>query len=47
MFVLMILLWILLRMSAPAWCYILLAMSAAAKMFKAIYEVSKEDENGD
>jgi hypothetical protein len=45
MFVLMILLWVLIRMSAPTWCYILLALSALGKILKGFYEVSKDEEN--
>lgn len=41
MFVLMILLWVLIRMSAPTWCYILLALSAMGKILKGFYEASK------
>lgn len=45
MFVLMILLWVLIRMSAPTWCYILLALNALGKILKGFYEVSKDEEN--
>ena len=45
LFILMILIWILTRMQAPAWCYIFLVMSAAIKAAKSLYEITKEDDH--
>lgn len=43
MLVLMILMWVLIKLAAPTWCYALLAMSALAKILKGFYEVMKEE----
>lgn len=41
----MILLWVLLKLGAPAWCYVLLTISFTAKMYNAILELRDRRNN--
>lgn len=45
MFIYFVLVWVLLKLSAPAWCYVCLTISFIAKMYNAAIEFSNRRNN--